>query len=377
MSLRQFVSLGSLLLASLLSLPALAQAPRPALDSPEIAPDRHVTFRLRAPQATKVELSGQFLKANQPMEKDASGDWSVTVGPVEPNLYPYHFVVDGLNVADPGNPALFPNERFKSSLIDIPGEVLGQNPPLHAVQDVPHGELHYGYFQSKVLGTTRPYVVYTPPGYDKSKAKYPVLYLVSGTTDTEETWYRAGRANFILDNLIAQKKAVPMIVVMPYGYMMRGTFPRNSAQAGELLPLFADELVHSLRPHIEAHYRTLPGREHRAIAGFSRGGTQSMFTAFKHADHFAWVASFSSYIPPVVLETQLAEVFSKPEQINARYRLFWLGVGRSDFLYPEAEAFNRMLTDKQIRHTELITEGGHTWMNARHYLIETLQRFFK
>lgn len=361
-------------LAIALSTAAVAQGHRPPpIESPVVRADRSVLFRLRAPEARKVELSGQFLKGNQPMAKDEAGVWSVTIGPVEPNLYPYQFVVDGMNVADPSNPDLFPNERFKSSLVDIPGET----PSLHATQPVPHGEVVYEFYQSKVLGRTRPLVVYTPPGYRGGGGKYPVLYLVSGTTDTEETWFRVGRVNFILDNLIAQKKAVPMIVAMPYGNMMMGTPMPNSPQAAEMYKVFNDELLNHVLPHVESNYRVIADREHRAIAGFSRGGGQSLFTAFNNPDTFAWIGSYSAYLTSEVCEKYFPGLISRADETQRRFNLLWLGVGKADFLYPQAAAFHGFLTDRKIQHVELITEGGHTWMNARHYLAETLQLFFR
>jgi enterochelin esterase family protein len=350
---------------------AMAQR-TPPLDSPLVHPDRTVTFRYRAPGAKKVELSAQFQKENRPLTADADGVWSVTVGPIEPNLYPYNFVVDGIAVADPGNQHLFPNERFKASLVDIPGET----PSLHAVQDVPHGEVTYGYYRSTAFGT-RPLVVYTPPGYRDGTEKYPVFYLISGTTDTEETWYRAGRVNFIADNLIAQKRAVPMIIVMPYGNMMTGMPDPSSLQAAEMYARFEAELVGSIMPHVESRYRTIPDREKRAIAGFSRGGGQSLFTGFSNLDRFAWIASYSAYLTPEVVDKFFPHVSAKPDATNARLKLLWLGVGSDDFLYQRAAAFDAFLKDRKIEHASLVTAGGHTWMNARHYLAETLQRFFK
>jgi enterochelin esterase family protein len=366
--------LSTFTLALLFASTAFAQPSRtPPVESPVVHADRTVTFAFRAPDAQKVELSGQFLKGNHPMQKDDAGVWSITVGPVEPNLYPYNFVVDGIGVADPANQDIFPNERFKSSLVDIPAD----KPAVHAVQNVPHGELTYAFYQSKKLNRTRPLIVYTPPGYRAGKEKYPVLYLVSGTTDTEETWFRAGRANFILDNLIAQKKAVPMIIVMPYGNMMMGMPRPDTPQAADMYRAFSDELLADVIPYVEANYRVVAGREHRAIAGFSRGGGQSLFTAFNNPDKFAWIGSYAAYLTPQVCETHFPELVAKPDETNARFKLLWLGVGKSDFLYQQAVTFNGYLTEKKIKHTELITEGGHTWMNARHYLAETAQLFFK
>lgn len=345
----------------------------PQIQSPVVHPDRTVTFNLRAPNAQKVELSGQFQKTNQPMTKDTHGVWSITLGPIEPNLYPYNFVIDGIGVADPANQDLFPNERFKPSLVDVPGD----SPAWHSMQDVPHGEITYAYYESKTLKRPRPLVIYTPPGYRSGKGKFPVLYLVSGTTDTEETWFRAGRANFILDNLIARKQAVPMIVVMPYGNMLMGAPAPNTLQVADMYRAFSDELTQDILPYIESHYRVLATREKRAIAGFSRGGGQSLFTGFNNLDRFAWIGSYSAYLTPEVFEKYFPTVSAQPKRANQKIKLLWLGVGKTDFLYAQAVEFDEYLTRKGITHQSLITEGGHTWMNARHYLVETLQRFFK
>lgn len=348
--------------------PSAGPGPRPApFASPEVHSDRKVTFRLQAPGATKVELSGQFLKGNQPMEKGEGGIWSLTVGPVEPNLYPYNFVVDGVGVADPSNPDVFPNERFKPSLVDIPADP----PLLHALREVPRGELTTCYYESKTLKRTRPLVVYTPPGYRAGSDKYPVLYLVSGTTDTEETWVKAGRVNVILDNLIADRKAVPMIVVMPYGNMMGAAPMPSSPAAADMYQVFNEELTGNVLPFVESNYRVLADRGHRAIAGFSRGGGQSLFTAFKNPDKFAWIGSYAAYLTPEVCDKHF------PDLAGSKQALLWLGVGKSDFLFQPAQEFEAYLKTKDIPHQSLVTEGGHTWMNARHYLAETLQLFFK
>ncbi|HYG23487.1 MAG TPA: alpha/beta hydrolase-fold protein [Verrucomicrobiae bacterium] len=345
----------------------------PQIESPVVHPDRKVTFTLRAPGATSVELSAQFLRDNQALHAGSNGVWTVTVGPIEADLYPYNFVVDGVAVSDPSNMHLFPNERFKASLVDVPGE----KPSLHAVQDVPRGEVSYCTYNSKTVGGIRPVLVYTPPGYREGNQRYPVFYLVSGTTDTEETWFKVGRANVIIDNLISQKRAVPMIVVMPYGNMMRGTPNPATPQAAEMYKAFADELVGSVMPFVESRYRAIAEREKRAIAGFSRGGGQSLFTGFTHIDKFAWIGSYSAYLTPEVFQKHFGEFAGKPESLNQQLKLLWLGVGKEDFLYRQAVAFDEFLNEKKITHQSLVTGGGHTWMNARHYLIETLQLYFK
>jgi enterochelin esterase-like enzyme len=343
------------------------------IESPIVHSDRTVTFNFRAPNAKRVELSSQFLKENQPLKANDSGVWSITVGPIEPNLYPYNFVVDGVAIADPNNVNIFPNERFKASLVDIPGN----QPAIYSVQDVPHGQLTYCYYNSRAVGGTRPLIVYTPPGYRESNTGYPVLYLVSGTTDTEETWYKVGRANFILDNLIAQKRAVPMIIVMPYGNMMMGTPNPSSLQVADMYKVFNDELIGSIMPYVEANFRTLPNREKRAIAGFSRGGGQSLFTGFNNLDKFAYIGSYSAYLTPEVFDKYFSSLSAKPEDTNRQLELLWLGVGNTDFLYQSAVTFMDMLKEKKIEHKTQITEGGHTWMNARSYLTDTLQMYFK
>jgi Putative esterase/Carbohydrate-binding module 48 (Isoamylase N-terminal domain) len=194
--------------------------------SPQINSDNTVIFRYFAPSAKDVKLNVQFEKANVPMTKDTSGVWSVTLGPVKPDMYPYHFIADGIHVADPKNSAIFPNEGFQNSIV----EITGGTPLVHTIQHVPHGTLSYRYYTSPELGI-RPVLIYTPPGYEKDASKkYPVLYLLHGTTDVEETWTKVGRANIILNNLIAQGKAVPMVIVMPYGR----AYPKITKSSGSL-----------------------------------------------------------------------------------------------------------------------------------------------
>jgi len=342
-------------------------------ESPVVHPDRTVTFNYKSPKARQVELSAQFIKGNQPLKADASGVWSITLGPVEPNLYPYNFIVDGVSVADPNNQNIFPNERFKTSLVDIPGD----KPSIYSIQDVPHGQVTYAFYKSKTMGVTRPLLVYTPPGYHQGSDKYPVLYLVSGTTDTEETWFKVGRANFILDNLIAAGKAQPMIIVMPYGNTLTGTPDPSSLQAADMYKVFNDDLIGSILPYVESNYRVLPDREKRAIAGFSRGGGQSLFAGFSNLDKFAWIGSYSAYLTPEVFGKYFSSLSANPEATNRQLQLLWLGVGSEDFLNKQAVAFDELLKEKKIEHKSLVTGGGHTWMNARHYLTETLQLYFK
>src|SRR6187401_2769406 len=241
----------------------VGQPPRgPFVISPQVLPDKKITFRYLAPFAKEVKLGGsQFGAANLPMTKDSIGIWSVTVGPVRPDIYPYSFIVDGVTVMDPANEDFFPNERFKASLVDVPGFT----PLIHAVRDVPHGSVNYEYYPS-VEGTTGSIVVYTPPGYDRDAAKkYPVFYLISGTTDTEETFFKVGRTNLILDNLTAEGKAKPMIIVMPYGNMeariaeqkaaAKPADPvRDSPDAITRMRRFEQDLTKNVIPYIDKSY---------------------------------------------------------------------------------------------------------------------------
>ncbi len=214
------------------------------------------------------------------MTKDTAGIWSVTVPPVQPDIYPYSFVVDNVELADPNNTYIFANERFKRSIVDVPGD----QPLVHALQNVPHGKISYRYYTSSTLGSTRTLLVYTPPGYNaNSNAKYPVLYLIHGGSDTEETWVKVGRANFIADNLIAKKLAKPMIIVMPYGNVR----PRPMAE-------FTKDVINDIIPFIQSNYPVLADSKDRAIAGFSVGGGQTLNIGLTNTDKFAYIACLRS-----------------------------------------------------------------------------------
>lgn len=326
-----------------------------------------ITFNYSAPNASKVELSSQFLEENVPMVRNSKGIWSATVKPEVKDIYPYNFVVDGIAVQDQNNPAIFPNEQFKASILEIPDP-----DALYTVKDVPHGKVQYCTYKSDVLGAYRPLVVYTPAGYEKG-GKYPVFYLVSGTTDTEETWFKVGKANVILDNLIAQGKAVPMIVVMPYGLMNGGTPAPTTMAATEMYKTFAREMTECIIPYVEANFKVKAGRDYRAMAGFSRGGGQSLFTVFSNIDKFAYLASYSAYLTPEMYDVCFPDIASRV----ARLKLMWFGVGTSDFLYQNVLDNQAYFDEAQIPYQKMFTDGGHTWMNARTYLAETVQKFFK
>ncbi len=355
---------------------AIGQPPRsPFVISPQVHADKKVTFRYLAPSAKEVKLGGsEFGAVRSPMVKDSLGIWSITVGPITPDMYPYNFIVDGIRVADPANTAIFPNEGFQNSIVEITGD----EPLVHTIQNVSHGTLSYRYYSSSQLGI-RPVLIYTPPAYEKdTKTKYPVLYLLHGTTDTEETWTKVGRAHIILDNLIAQGKAKPMIIVMPYGR----AFPAISKSSGSLrnrenLHEIKKDFLNELFPFVEKNYRTKANKDNRAIAGFSGGGGTSLYIGLNNPDLFSWVCGFAPGMLKEEFHSNNAVAFENSSLTNQRLKLFWIGVGKEDGLYPVISDYLKVLDEKKIKHETLISDGGHTWMNCKLYLATIAQKLFK
>ena len=336
--------------------------------------DGTVTFQYQNDKAKEVLVDVQFA-GRKPMQRDVNGLWSVTLGPAAPDIYPYCFIVDGISVMDPQNEQYFPNEGFKNSLLELnPGKEL----LAHDKKDVPHGRMEYLWYYSNSLGGTNQAVVYLPPSYMTSfDKKYPVFYLISGTTDTEEVYYKVGRVNYILDNLIAEKAAKEMIVVMPYGNPAK--LLANKKQ-GNGMPqtqfgndVFSNDLVNDLMPYIESNYRTVKNRDHRAIGGFSRGGNQALYNGLSHLDLFSYLCSYSSFT-----STDISGVYDNSSETNKKINLFWLGVGTDDFLYGNARDYMEFLDKKGIRSVKEFTSDkfGHTWMNARYFLCKTLPLLF-
>lgn len=344
-----------------------------SVKSPEISPAGDVTFRLFAPQAKSVKLNSQF-SPDVPMTWDEEEQvWKVTLHPAKADIYPYCFIVDGIRVSDPSNKEVFPNELFKPSLLEMPAPDM-----LYTKRDIRHGEVHYCDYYSTVLNEPRRMLVYTPADYgEDNRRQYPVLYLVSGTTDTEETWYKAGRANFILDNLIEEGKANKMIVVMPYGNMNTGNPRPSSDAATECYEIFSQEMERCIMPFVEKKFRTRPGRENRAIAGFSRGGGEALYTAFKLKDRFASVCAYSAYLTEEVYERKFAALVNDAEEMNRQYALVWFGVGDKDILVEGVRQNEAYFRKKGIAFEQFDTSGGHTWMNARKFLGITVPKLFK
>ena len=337
---------------------------------------QNVTFQYKNDHAKEVFVDVQFA-GKKPMTKDAAtGLWTTTLGPVAPDMYPYHFEVDGISVMDPENAQYFPNEGFKNSLLEVSDP---KGPLAHDIRPVPHGTIAYVHYYSKSLGATNQAVVYLPPSYQKEQTrKYPVFYLISGTTDTEEVYYKVGRANYILDNLIAEGKAEEMIIVLPYGnpYKLLAAPPDFSKipMTGFGGDVFSRDLTTDLMPYVEQHFRTINDADHRAIGGFSRGGNQALANGLLNLDKFSYLCSYSSFT-----STDLPKVYDHATDTNSKIHLFWLGVGTDDFLYGNARDYMEFLDKKGIRSVKEFTSDkfGHTWMNAKYFLSQTLPLLFK
>lgn len=350
--------------------------------TPVVSPDYHadgsVTFRVKAPNATKVELECQMFAANTPMENDGNGVWSVTVRPERPDIYPYAFVVDGTKIADPSNMFIFPNEGFKYSLADVRGDA----PSMQDVQNVPHGKVSYRFYHSETCGgIERPMCVYTPYGYDPAgDEKLPVLYLIHGMTDTYETWFKVGKANVILDNMIAQGKAKRMIVVMPYANPYPEMIARGVASTANTMDtdLITAEILNEVIPFIESNYSVLTDADNRAIAGFSLGGRQALACGLGNTDKFHWVCAYAPAIFGNEYEANfLGGVYNPTKEVAENLKLFFLGTGSEDFLIEASRGLDAYLTDEGVEHVFYNPGGGHTWMNCRDYLELTAERLFK
>lgn len=350
----------------LAAMPALAQQ---SYKSTICNEDGTVTFQYRNDQAHDVKVDVQFAGRND-MKKDAhSGLWTVTLGPAAADMYPYCFIVDGVSMMDPLCEQYFPNEGFKNSLLEIPS-AKGTLP--HDIKNVSHGRVDYVHYYSQALGGVNNAIVYTPAGYDKEKGKrYPVFYLISGTTDTEEVYYKVGRMNYILDNLLAEGKAKEMIIVLPYGNPTK--LLSKPAAGGMMRDYVGEDIINDLMPYIEANYRTINDSEHRAIGGFSRGGNQGLSIGLRNLDKFSYLCSYSSFT-----STELPNVYDNAKETNSKINLFWLGVGTDDFLYGNARDYMQHLDDHGIRCVKEYTDDkfGHTWMNAKYFLYKTMQLLF-
>ena len=372
---------------------AFAQGGRgrgPVVVSPEIGADRTLTLRYLAPNATQVTASGELDGKAHPMTKGADGVWTVTIGPLAPDIYTDAFNVDGAVALDPRNV----NTKYgyggfgPVSVVEIPGD----GPAFYDTKPVPHGEVRIRPYISKTLGLSRTVWVYTPPGYDKG-SNFPVLYLLHGAGDIESGWTMIGRANNILDNLIAEGKAKPMIVVMPLGHTIQSfwTGPAKSAAPGQppaapgqppapgpaALSPFAKDLLDDVLPMIESTYKVSKKADDRAIGGLSMGGGQTMNIAFNKPELFRYVVMMSPAAPRSP-EQQYPAAFKDPSALNKQFKLFWMAVGKDDTLTgPGDRELTKALEQAGIKHQFKLTEGRHEWTVWRNHLNEVAPLLFK
>ena len=352
--------------------------------SPEVSPDHQIVFRILAPQAKAVGLRAsdiQGLPREGPaFSKNEDGVWSATVGPVEPGAYRYTFIVDGVPTMDPRNPAVSESNTNSWSLVYVPGAEFMDT------ANVPHGAVASVTYYSTALARFRRMHVYTPPGYELGGGKFPIFYLLHGAFDCDDSWTSVGRAGFILDNLIAAKKAQPMIVVMPAGHTSADFPPPGAARPAR--DEFAEDFVTDIMPFVQQHYRTLTDRAHMAIAGLSMGGGQTLNISMSHLDKFAYVGVFSAGVfsfgrggasgpapPPEWVEQRAAML--DDASLKPGLKLLWFGTGTDDRLIPTTKATIEML--KKHGFTPFFREspGGHTWINWRNYLNEFAPQLFQ
>lgn len=346
---------------------------RSVLVSPEVQSDGKITFRLRAPKAEKVSVICDAV-GTQRMIKDAQGIWSVTVGPVAPGIYDCQFDVDGLRITDPASRNVFGGRQGSRDYVEVPG------PPGQSRRDewreVPHGAVTAHWYTSKPTLARRRVHVYTPPGYQQGRDKrYPVLYLLHGSGGNDLNWVLLGRANVIADNLLADGRAVPMLIVMPDGHVLERSPEQQREDRFRSREAFERDLLESVAPLIEANYRVEPRAERRAIAGLSMGGGQSIAVGLGHLDQFAWVGAFSSAVASD--DPVLEKLRSDPDAANRKLKLLWLAIGNNDFLLTRNREFVKTLDNLKIRHTYQETEGKHAWRVWRGYLAEFLPLLFR
>lgn len=351
--------------------PAFAQTPPPLL-SPEVFPDHRVTLRLAAPKAAEVTFKGDWHNDPLKMEKGADGVWSVTVGPLAPAAYIYSFTVDGVTIADPVNPRVKLRARTSGSIFEIPAEPAG----LAEAREVPHGTVEINWHKATTLGgETRQVWVYTPPGYaEEPNRRYPVLFLLHGSNDRPAGWVDVGGIQFIADNLIAEKKAVPMIIAMAFCHALPFGQPAPAGRSNTAA--FEDYLMRDVVPLVEGRYRTAAGRTNRAIAGQSMGGEQSLTIFFNHLDYFSSVGAFS---PARYngFEGRHAALLADAAATNAKVDVLWIGCGRQDSLFAGAERLAALLEKNQVYHVWYPTEGAHNYAMWRQHAVQFLPRIFQ
>ncbi len=355
----------------------------PRVVSPEVFADGKVAFRILAPKAQAVRLSGSDIPGigqGAEMIKDANGVWEVTLGPIVPGAYRYNFNVDDVPVIDPRNPSTSESNTNTWSLVYVPGS------DFMDTRDVPHGTVAEVTYHSKSLNRFRRMHVYTPPGYESGKGKYPIFYLLHGAFDCDDSWTSVGRAGFILDNLVAAGKAEPMVVVMPAGH----TGPFRFGQPLPAADPFIEDFVNDVMPYAEKNYRVFTDRKHRAIAGLSMGGGHTLSLLVRHTDKFGYAGVFSSGVFELAgrrggnadpnagptWEQRHAEALEDAE-LKKGLELLWFATGKEDFLIDTTRRTVDVLRKHGFRVFFKETDGGHTWINWRDYLNEFAPQLFK
>jgi len=356
------------------------------IKSPEINQDNSVTFRLHAPKAVKVQVTGDFTEAGYAELVEKDGIWTYTTSPLSPELYSYSFVVDGLTVRDPSNVYMIRDVASVTNVFIIGGG----RADLYKVNEVPHGSVSKVWYHSPTLGMDRRMTVYTPAGYEQNRRqKYPVLYLLHGAGGDEEAWMDLGRTSQILDNLIAQGKAEPMIVVMTNGNAGEMAAPGQCPEGFERIPGFQQRgmMEGSFEMHfpdvikyVESRYRVYKDKSHRAIAGLSMGGYHSLHISKYYPDLFDYVGLFSA-AARFHENSECPVYINEKAQIDAQFekkpKLYWIAIGNTDFLYDENVKLRKYLDEKGYQYEYLETDGGHIWRNWRIYLTEFVPKLFK
>lgn len=343
---------------------------------PDVHTDRRATFQIHAPSANEVKVinlseSAALGAAEYDLIKNEKGHWSVTTEPCRPGLHYYEFSIDGARVADPSCPSYFGWGKW-TSCVEIPDEALD----FYLPQKVSHGVVRYHWYFSETTQDFRKCLVYTPPGYDTSTERYPVLFLQHGAGESELGWTMQGKCNFILDNLIAHGKARPMIIVMDNGYAARPGAEnpqRPRGQDNRFTELVTQELI----PMIDQEFRTISDRESRAIAGLSMGAGQALRIGLSHPELFASVAGFSGGLRRSNLETAFDGIFKNADRFNDTFRLFFIGCGTLERGFDGMKTFSRTLKEHGIQHAWSEPVGSHEWQVWRVHLYECAQLLFK
>lgn len=350
------------------------QALRLAALEPEVHPDRRVTFRIRAPHAQQVQIDVKGKTNNdndgQPfdMVQAEDGVWAYTTTPLDPGFHYYFVFVDGFRCADTTNPLYFGWQRPTNG-VEIPDPELD----VYLPRRVPRGEVSVRPYYSELTQTWREAYVYAPPAYGRElDKKYPVLYLQHGAGENQTSWSNQGRANVILDNLLANQACEQMLIVMDHGYT---SAPHEKGEQTRRSQLFSQVMIDELIPQIESHYRVIADREHRAIAGLSMGAGQALSIGLSNLDKFAYIGCFSGARRS--LHAPTAENAPSPAEIDAKLRLLWIGCGTEDFVFPRCKDLHESLEEKGIKHVFLSHPGTHEWQAWRYHLSIFAPRLFR